>query len=271
MIIYNGNRDLVAAPTKHTAALVSAGAVPNRLVPGSAWHTVLTLREHGRADWSLFYCEKGTMNFDEQVVQAGELWLYEPGVRHRYYAEEEGTRYHYLHFTGSCLEELAQELGLPLRTPFRPDRPIDPLVFERLEQLYLAGNTGLETEWRLLRLLSSIASSGSSKKERNLFSALLEEMNQTYYEPFDAAYYAARLEISTSRFNHLFREQVGDSPLHYYTGIRMANAAHLLKYTDFPIRKIASSVGYEDPLYFNRVFRKWIGCAPRTYRREQEE
>ncbi|MBQ6680057.1 MAG: helix-turn-helix transcriptional regulator [Lachnospiraceae bacterium] len=271
MIIYDGNRDLAAAPTLHTAALVSAGTITNRTVSGTALREVLTLREHGRADWSLFYCEEGSMDFDGETLHAGELWLYEPDVRQCYFAGNEDTRYHYIHFTGSCLDALVQELGLPLRAPFRPDPPIDPVLFERLEQLYLAGSTGLETEWRLLRLFSAIAPSKNSKKERNLFSALLEEMNQTYYEPFDAARYAAKLDLSVSRFNHLFREQVGESPLRYYIGIRMANAAHLLKYTNYPIGRVASSVGYEDPLYFARVFRKWAGCSPRAYRREQEE
>ena len=271
MRLYDGSRDTIARPTRHTVELVTAGVITNHVGADGLRHEILTLREQGRTDWSLYFVESGEIRFDDALLTAGEFWIYPPNVRHRYIIEKPNTVYHYIHFTGSCVEELLRELNYPLMQPFRPASLPESSVFERIEKLYRDGEAGIEIEWRLLRLLSLAEPSLHKKDERNLFSVLLEEMAQTYYIPYDAAYYAEKLDLSVSRFNHLFKKEVGDSPHHYYTGIRITNAAHLLKYTTLPIQKVASSVGYDDPLYFNRVFNKWIGCSPRDYRKEQAE
>ena len=92
-------------------------------------------------------------------------------------------------------------------------------------------------------------------------------MTHKYYEPFDAAHYAGLLNLSVSRFNHLFKEKMNESPLRYYTLLRLRNAEQLLKYTDYSIAAVAAAVGYEDPMYFDRVFKKHLNCTPLNYRK----
>jgi AraC-like DNA-binding protein len=40
----------------------------------------------------------------------------------------------------------------------------------------------------------------------------------------------------------------------------------LLAYPDLPIRDIAAAVGYDDPLYFSRLFSRKVGIYPSDYR-----
>ena len=55
--------------------------------------------------------------------------------------------------------------------------------------------------------------------------------------------------------------------MQYLLTIRVNNAASLLETTDYSMAEIAAIVGYEDPLYFSRVFRKIKGMSPTEYRK----
>ena len=57
------------------------------------------------------------------------------------------------------------------------------------------------------------------------------------------------------------------TPNQFLTGIRLDRAKTLMsEEPDMPIRDIALSVGYEDPLYFSRLFKKKLGLYPTGFR-----
>ena len=58
------------------------------------------------------------------------------------------------------------------------------------------------------------------------------------------------------------------SPAQYILSLRMVNAQSLLERTTYNIKEISEIVGYENPLYFSRVFKKEIGESPAQYRKE---
>ena len=60
---------------------------------------------------------------------------------------------------------------------------------------------------------------------------------------------------------------VGESPLRYILLLRIRNAQVLLETTDGTISEIARIVGYENPMYFSRLFRKEKGMSPLKYRK----
>ena len=64
----------------------------------------------------------------------------------------------------------------------------------------------------------------------------------------------------------LFRRAEGISIKHYHTRLRLAEAANLLLSTAMNVSQIANAIGYEDPLYFSRIFKAEFGCSPREYR-----
>jgi AraC-like DNA-binding protein len=71
---------------------------------------------------------------------------------------------------------------------------------------------------------------------------------------------------SPSHLRRLWAEQVGPPPGRYAEEVRMRRARRLLAETDLPVREIATRLGYEDPLYFSRVFRKVVGLPATAYR-----
>ena len=72
----------------------------------------------------------------------------------------------------------------------------------------------------------------------------------------------------------VFKKELGMSPLEYMTSLRMKNAERLLSTvwnSGHAISEIAHMCGYENALYFSRVFRKYYGCSPTKYLKNQEK
>lgn len=74
--------------------------------------------------------------------------------------------------------------------------------------------------------------------------------------------------LSSSRLAHLFRNEVGISPLQYIDLQRVEKAKQLLVRTRLPIGQIAGSVGM-DSIYFSQRFKLHTGISPREYRKLQ--
>lgn len=72
-----------------------------------------------------------------------------------------------------------------------------------------------------------------------------------------------------SYLSMIFREAEGKSPTEYLTDLRIENAKKLfLQSTDMAINEIAERVGFSDPLYFSKVFKKVTGITPSQYRNQ---
>lgn len=89
-------------------------------------------------------------------------------------------------------------------------------------------------------------------------------------EALRAADLAAEANLSTSRFLHLFREQVGLSLSAYRKRERMRRAGQLLRYTDLQVAAIAQALGYCHQTYFSDQFKRYEGLSPRAYRRRYQ-
>lgn len=86
-----------------------------------------------------------------------------------------------------------------------------------------------------------------------------------YYHPITRVSLARSLRITPEHLNFLFKTHCRTTPLAYLTFIRMNHAKRLLKETNLSVKEIAFKVGYQDPLYFSRVFHKHTGISPRQY------
>lgn len=71
---------------------------------------------------------------------------------------------------------------------------------------------------------------------------------------------------STSRFSNLFKQKTGYAPIDYFIQMKMQQACQQLDFTTHSIKSIAYDLGFEDPYYFSRRFRKVIGISPNKYR-----
>lgn len=77
------------------------------------------------------------------------------------------------------------------------------------------------------------------------------------------------VNMSESRFSHVFKEEVGISFMEYVNQLKEDEAMHLLKNTDMKIGEIADMVGIYNPNYFSTLFKKRTGMSPNSYRRKE--
>ena len=90
---------------------------------------------------------------------------------------------------------------------------------------------------------------------------------ENYNKDINIEEYAEKQNISISWFIRCFRQITGQTPLQYIINLRIANAQMMLETTDYSISQIAEKVGYDNPLYFSRIFHRQTGVSPREYRR----
>jgi AraC family transcriptional regulator of arabinose operon len=81
-------------------------------------------------------------------------------------------------------------------------------------------------------------------------------------KPFHLSDLAAHCGLSSSRLSHLFQAELGTTPQRFSEKLRLEFAAQLLAQTNLSVAEVAAEVGYEDPLYFSRRYRRAFGHAP---------
>ena len=74
--------------------------------------------------------------------------------------------------------------------------------------------------------------------------------------------FARMCDLSECHFIHLFREYTGEAPYAYLTRLRLEKAKDLMVSTTLTISEIAAAVGYPNPLYFSRLFKRYYGITP---------
>lgn len=160
---------------------------------------------------------------------------------------------------------MLQNLRIPGCTVFEAKNNPSP-IFQQIQQAVACSgyDDRLQAEYQTLRLLSRL--SQSRQTHAASMKRVTDDMEHSFALPYDGSRYAALLNISPDRFNHLFKETVGIPPHTYVTALRMRNAKALLEDTDLPVGKISEKCGYDNPLYFTQAFRKHTGLAPTAYR-----
>jgi AraC-like DNA-binding protein len=76
---------------------------------------------------------------------------------------------------------------------------------------------------------------------------------------------------STSRFSSLFKQKTGYAPIDYFIQMKMQKATQQLDFSDRSVKDIALTMGFDDPYYFSKRFRKVIGVSPQKYRLLKEK
>lgn len=77
------------------------------------------------------------------------------------------------------------------------------------------------------------------------------------------------VNISPYYFSKIFKDETGENFIGYLTNARIEKAKRLLANPNYSIKEICAEVGYGDPNYFSRIFKKYVGATPSEYREER--
>ena len=110
-------------------------------------------------------------------------------------------------------------------------------------------------------------------RSKNEFSAPVEQIRTLILRNYAQADFALDDAVREMPFHYdylrkLFKKEMGITPLEYMTSLRMKKAENLLSAMwnrEYSVSEVARMCGYEDALYFSRVFKKNYGCSPSNF------
>ncbi len=105
-----------------------------------------------------------------------------------------------------------------------------------------------------------------TKNKALLTETITTYISKNYFAPITTSVLAEKFHLSKQYFCSFFKAQTGQTVTSYINQCRVDKAAVLLKNTNHSITEIASSVGYDDPNYFSRIFKQYMGVTPKKYR-----
>jgi AraC-like DNA-binding protein len=151
----------------------------------------------------------------------------------------------------------ADMLDAVLRLVRLLDVPVDerefvaPLILREIVFRLLAGGQGT-------RLSHLVASGGGTRRISQAIGYLRENFDQ----PFRIDDLANRFGMSVSGFHHHFKSVTAMSPVQFQKRIRLQEARRLMLGEELDAANAGFRVGYEDPSYFSREYRKLFGAPP---------
>ena len=103
-------------------------------------------------------------------------------------------------------------------------------------------------------------------KLRNAFSYIYDH----YDEEINLTELAGSCNFNLSHFCRLFKSVTGQTAVQYINEVRMLKAELLLRTTNLGVAEIAGKVGYPDPCYFNRCFKRYFHATPLEMRNKPD-
>lgn len=231
--------------------------------------------------YSLEFCLAGRMTHAVDgrravVFDAPTAFWHHPRHQYRYGAvDEDGWDHHYVTMRGRRAKRFVEEGLMPLAPggylPVADGRGFAEM-FRALIGVVESGDPrrqgdGVVLLERLLMLLQHQPEPGDGAGSHGeAIDAVAEAILDAPTRDVDFRAEAAAAHLSYSHFRRLFRQRTGEAPHDYLLRCRMRYAGRLLRETDWMVKRVAGTCGYEDPAQFSRLFRKKIGLSPQQYR-----
>ncbi|MEG0775213.1 response regulator [Clostridium sp.] len=99
-----------------------------------------------------------------------------------------------------------------------------------------------------------------------IIKAAKEYIEANYYKAITLEDISREVNVSSQYFSRLFKAEMKENFIDYLTSIRIEKAKNLLASGTFTIKEICYKIGYSDPNYFSRIFKKRVGISPTEYK-----
>jgi len=241
-------------------------------------HYLFLLMEKGKG--------RGMVDFQVFNLKGNNLLLILPGQVHKYSRVSKDTEGWFLAMdTGLIPDEFRAVLEDPLLA-LRPINPGAPCMEQMKRCLELAHDLDQQTatgysKRAVYSLLTTFVAMVTNiyAQQRDMpigkrsrpqvitrdFRALLTQEYKKLKSPGD---YAAALHLSLSYLNEAVKEATGFTVTYWIHQEVMLEAKRLLYHSSCTVKEIAYELGYEDPTYFSRLFKKTVGKTPGEFREQ---
>ena len=244
-----------------------------------------TPHPEGRNDYQLLYIAAGKGEFyfkgskEPTIVTKGNMILFRPGEPQvYYYYAVDKTEVYWVHFTGWKVEEYLERYKLPhdenvFYTGVSPDYPwiYNQMIRElQLQRVNHEDMISLYMHHIFITINRYIKERRETKNDTiNDIERAAHYFKDNYNKQISIEQYAAEHLMSVNWFIHSFKSVMKMSPMQYIISLRIAMAKGYLENSTKNIAEISNEVGYENALYFSRLFRKYTGMTPTEYRKKR--
>lgn len=127
--------------------------------------------------------------------------------------------------------------------------------------------------WAWRRFYSALKSTRVDKGDRksNVINVAIEYIQRHYNEEITLNQISEYVNLSPQHFSKIFKESTNYKFVDWVNNLRISKAKELMNGSTLTIKEICFQVGYQDPNYFSRIFKKYVGLTPTEYVKERED
>lgn len=239
----------------------------NKIIYAGKHTLTMTVSRHIHSSWELIYCTSGsgTLVFDDRTLNysANDIAIIPPFLPHSNRSTEGFTNIH-INLTNTTLTDTE-----PLIVPGDQNG----FLLNAFTATFYYYSSASEEYALLLPIYGQLIAASLSMRQPNLLhSDIIQKIEndilQNYPDPgYDLNAYLNSLPFNSEYLKKLFKKETGLTPLQYLTDKRLEYAASTLTtfYGKGNISETARQCGFNEPLYFSRLFKKKYGVSPRNF------
>lgn len=239
-------------------------------------------RPSGCSDNIIFYCTQGVgwiiVGERKIILEANQFYILQATKSYICYGADRLSPWtiYWVHYKGEELSDFNSALKFKLSGEPRTI-PYDPLLVSSWEHMYNCLELGYSMDnlcnanFSLFQFLAKLLFNNPVKpnpedSQQHFSEDSIRYMKDNIYKRITVEELAKRALLSNSYFSNLFRDHTGIPPMDYFIHLKMQKACQLLFLNQNTIKEIAVILGYTDPFYFSRLFKRYMGSSPLQYR-----
>ena len=204
-------------------------------------------------------------------LQKGQLVLFHPNEAQFYqYEKKNHPDVYWIHFVCTQNQQLDSMHILSINKIQTCISYFEQIIQElQLKEPYHIEREKLLIQELLVFLAREQIMKNQSVVENDNIKNAIKEFHQNYASDISIKEYCKQQGLNYYHFIDTFSKYTGMPPKQYITHLRLVRAREMLHTTNLQINEISLIVGYDNSLYFSRIFSKYFECSPSDYRKEK--
>ncbi|WP_027318097.1 AraC family transcriptional regulator [Bacteroides graminisolvens] len=224
---------------------------------------------HKRNFYSITWFTEGNgtaiIDFAEYSIQPNRIFLTSPEqIHNRLYSND--AKGYVLMFD----KAVAAQLGIAVHSPYIDlsceKTPLLKLVIENMINKNVTSGIEIDLSYFYSLISEDIHEVETDHKEKSTLLSQFKELILSKNIKFQSMeQYANSLQVSLASLNDLCHKFAGSSAKQFLLELKIAEAKRLLVYSQLSVSTIAYHLGFEDPSYFSRIFKKKVILSPSVF------
>ncbi|WP_203257233.1 AraC family transcriptional regulator [Hyunsoonleella ulvae] len=249
-------------------------------------HNHFRYRKKGAKEFIFIYCTKGKgeviINNSKTEIGPNQFFIIPKKVKHEYRADTtDPWSIYWFHFNGTMAPKLYNRHKTTHYSNYKDvlfsTDKIDLFnkIFDLFERNYLEKQIEYANLLSLGFISSFVYHNANSSTVINQKDTLVDQIKSFLLsnlgENFTLIEIANKFNYSKSYLHTKFKKETGYPVMVFFNLKKIQKACEYLNYTDMSIKEVSYKIGFDDPLYFSRIFKNFMGKSPRNYRQSKRK